>query len=116
MTYVQKHSTLPMCALRLSLNSFSAMAFRSLSFVPKVTLAPKLNYFCIPEAKTTIVSRIDGAWLELLNNAIMYLKRTFQPSLLSRKRKHGFLARVRSKNGKKIIARRLAKGRSRLTC
>ncbi|KAI1328845.1 hypothetical protein F5Y16DRAFT_368115 [Xylariaceae sp. FL0255] len=36
-------------------------------------------------------------------------------SRLVRKRRHGFLARLRSKNGKKILARRKAKGRKVLS-
>ncbi|RIA96012.1 ribosomal protein L34-domain-containing protein [Glomus cerebriforme] len=41
--------------------------------------------------------------------------REYQPSNLVRKRRHGFLARLRSKTGKKILARRRMKGRKYLS-
>ena len=71
--------------------------------LPRFPLAPPLAAPALAASLPTFFSRNAQRGTE------------YQPSQRKRKRKHGFLARKRSLGGRKILSRRLAKGRKYLS-
>ena len=59
--------------------------------------------------------RIVPCELRLKENNDFMVKRTYQPKRIPRKREHGFLARMRSRGGRAVLASRRGKGRRRLS-
>lgn len=85
-----------------------------------VSLAPETlwkftnsNYFPPSSEMDEVI--LPGQHEDTSSPMLMSTKRTFQPSTIVRKRRHGFLARKATVGGRRVLARRLAKGRRKLS-
>ena len=92
---------------RLSANrnlSRSSLFWRPKQPMSTLTLSPP----------PTIPSVNFGVLSDILQGGIWLIKRTFQPSIVRRKRKGGFLVRQRTVGGRRTLRRRRLKSRWRL--
>lgn len=67
-----------------------------------------------PAAAAIGASLIDGLGSLLRDISTWFIKRTYQPSIIRKRRKHGFRRRKTTVGGRRILKRRAAKGRIRL--
>jgi len=97
----------------LSLRERVATSLLSLIGVPRPTTVPQ-SLYGLSMRETTKSQIFSSNSSSIFSWAIWLIKRTYQPSLLKKKRQCGYMKRRQSVGGRRILKRRRQKGRKRL--
>ena len=100
-----------LCMQRFSRTPVTRMWQSTTAATPTLSPTLSLTHSPISNIGSGIIFNTQKSMIELLFDGILFVKRTFQPSLLRRKRKHGFLVRARTNNGNKTLTNRRVKKR-----
>mmetsp|Transcript_22048 Transcript_22048/g.53371 ORF Transcript_22048/g.53371 Transcript_22048/m.53371 type:complete len:136 (-) Transcript_22048:122-529(-) len=87
-------------------------------FIP-IADSPSIKNELISMTKDTSLASIRETMVDSLQSLLgdistWFIKRTYQPSIIRKRRKHGFMRRKESVGGRRVLKRRIAKGRMRL--
>ena len=117
--YACRHESLR--CIVTSAGSMDLVAPRGVTFPKLYPLAKSSfqNVVAIATTTNTSLVSIGANFIDSLQSLLgdmstWLIKRTYQPSIIRKRRKHGFMRRKESVGGRRVLKRRLAKGRMRL--
>lgn len=111
-----QYSTLCETRIHEILFSYRRICLSSTSIINATMAQPRDSIYGLQSELSTKIDAESFSFIRACYQmlGIWWIKRTFQPSLCRQKRKHGFLARIRTKDGRRVLSRRKSKGRTRL--
>eukprot|EP01039_Chlorochromonas_danica_P000177 gene177-186_t len=91
--------------------SMNTLQLQPVSFAPQLS-GPAVRNWIVTQVSP--LRQVVDSVLENIFGGIMLIKRTFQPSIIKKKRSQGYLARKATRTGLRILNRRRQKRRTRL--